>query len=243
MNEGIRNINGDYEFDWQNDLPDDILTLRFPKNKVQKRKILGVSLFYFYKTAKTNCPAVKQDFLVWLKGKDNKRTEITNFVQRAVIAFNSFSNLNKYDVVIFPPSKSVVLKRLELFLKARHLSPVYFNDIFVKDTSNIDISGLENLLNNPKTSDSFKSYINRVIKYVNKNQTIELKKIPKILLQYIHNFIVPNPEYSRIEKIIEDANVLVVDDYCFSGTTLIEINKQLLKFNPASITNFCLISK
>lgn len=242
MNEGIRNINGDYEFDWKNDLLDDILTLRFPKNKVSKRKISGINLFYFYKTSKHNCPSVKKDFLVWLKGKDNKREEISNFIQRSLIAFNSYSSFNNYDIVVFPPSNSILLKRIELFVKARHLYPVYSNDLFVKDTSNIDISGLEELLEKD-IPDGFRKYVTSIIKYVRKNKTIELKKIPKMFLRYIHNFIVPNKKYQEMLNLIEDARVLVIDDYCFTGTTLIEVNKQLEKFNPKSITNFCLISK
>jgi len=242
--EGIRAGIGteDYDFDYSHDEPDDILTLKFPDQGLRKRRISGLELFYFYKTSKTTCPRIKSNFLVWIKKSANIRVEISNFLQRALITFNHYHNLSQYDIVLFPPSNSLLLKRVEKFLRSRHLDLLFYNDIFVKDSSNIDYSQLEHLLDSD-ISPSFRAYVLRTLKLVKRSGTLEVKKIPKPFVQYIHNFISPNPAYSKIERLLKNKRILVVDDYCFSGTTLKEVNNQVWKFDPYLVHNFVLISR
>lgn len=240
--EGIRPSDNDYDFDYSHDEPNDILTLKFPDQGLRKRRVTGLELFYFYKASKTTHTKIKTDFLVWAKQSSNARVEIQNFVQRALVSLNHYRNLNYYDIVIFPPSSSYLLKRIEKFLRERHVGILFSSELLVKDSSNIDYSELEEMLQKD-ISPGFRKYIEGALKVIKRSGTLQIKKIPKPFVKFVHNFIVPNPEIKRIRNFIEDSKVLVIDDYCFSGTTLKEVNLQLSKFNPKLINNFVLISR
>lgn len=151
----------------------------------------------------------------------------------------------KPDVIIYPKSKSDLLRKFVDEIHSAYPTAEVLSDAFIKRA--LDAEDVEPLINtkhhlwkkfsdeNPKAVKDLK----RSLKSQIKNGELELKKFYKPYLKFIKNFIELKDAYTVLEKVMNN-NVLVVDDILSSGSTMNEMIRQLEEFEPSKITGLTL---
>lgn len=153
------------------------------------------------------------------------------------------------DLLIYPKSNSELLKMFISKLKIELSGIDIVDDGFIKNVE-LDAENIEHLLNkdhpdwkkfneeHPKEVDKFKKELERNVK----RGPLELKKIYKPYLKFVKNFIKFRDEGEALDKVI-DKNVLVIDDILSSGSTMIEMIRQLKEFEPKSLNGLTLFKR
>lgn len=143
-------------------------------------------------------------------------------------------------VIIYPKSKSDLLKQFVDEVKASAPNAIVLNDSFIK--SALDAEDVEPLINtdhpdwvkfaetHPKDVEKLKKQLKT---HIQKGE-LELKKLYKPYLKFIKNFIELKNAYDVLDKVLGE-KVLVVDDILSSGSTMAEMIRQLQDLEPSKI--------
>ena len=237
--EGLRKEGDVFKLDFSGDREGDLMSLKFNSHR---RKIVNVNgteceTYHAFSIDNEN-----KDFLVSLKYFDDKisEAEIHQLINKAVIGFDHEFNAASYDTIVCPKSSSKVLVELADQLYKKSGNATLIPDSLVKlERSEIkfDDEKIEKLPE--KTKKEVKKMIERIR---NGEGDFKLKSVFSRFRKFLSDFMVFNSENDRkIFNSIVDKNVILVDDYRTSGTTLREMKKQLLKLHPKKITVFILI--
>jgi hypothetical protein len=238
--EGLRQEGENFKFDFSDGDTDSIMNLKFSSRKRKKTNIRNTECENYYAYTIDNIEG--KEFLKSIKYIDQRisANDANLMVNKAVIGFDDEFDLTTYDTIVYPKSSSKILKVLaeQLFKKAGNAKLI--PDSFVKlERSQIkfDDEKIETLPE--KTKKEVKAVIKRI-------QTGEgdfhLRTIFSRYRQFIKDFMIFNSERDRENyNAIENKNIILVDDFRTSGTTLKEMKKQLLTLSPKKITVFILI--
>jgi len=151
----------------------------------------------------------------------------------------------KPDIIIYPKSSSSLVKQFVDEIHAAYPTAEVLSDAFIKKALNAE--DVEPLINtnhhlwkkfSEENPDSVKE-LKRSLKNQIKNGELELKKFYKPYLKFIKNFIELKDAYTVLEKVL-DSNVLVVDDILSTGSTMIEMIRQLKEFEPSNVAGLTL---
>lgn len=153
------------------------------------------------------------------------------------------------DAVILPSSSSSFLNDLCERLKKKYTKAKYFNDAFVKRA--LDAENVEPLINkehpdwekfsteHPKDASDLRKTLARQIKT---NGALELKKLYKPLLKFVKNFVELKDAYQILDNILE-RRVIVMDDVLSSGSTMVEMVRQLKEMEPTFIAGLTIFKR
>lgn len=186
---------------------------------------------------------ISTDMLKSLKGggpyKVNDK-QFESLMKQVRSATSTLVKSFKPDIIIYPKSKSPLLKQFVNEVASEYPSAEVLSDKFIKTI--LDAENVEPLINtshpgwkkfaeeNPKQVVLLKKDLKRQIK----GGELELKKFYKPYLKFIKNFLELEDAYQVLEKVM-GKNVIVVDDILSSGSTMTEMIRQLTDFEPSEM--------
>jgi phosphoribosylpyrophosphate synthetase len=240
IKEGVKKIDGQYEFNWQKDLPGDLMSLKFRKyrGKKQKQNETEYTYYYAYQIDKSNDST---DLLVAIKMMERSISDndLRMFVNKAVIGFDETFNINTFDTILAPQSSSLILSKLVSQLKDKSRAQV-FPDSFAKAAVTdirLDMEKVDKLPE--KTQKEVLRAFNRMQE---NDKPFKIKEVYSRHRKLYRDFIKFNSENDRqLFNAITDKRVILVDDYKTSGTTIKEMLKQLIESGAQEVVVFILV--
>lgn len=251
IKEGIRKENNRYVFDYETDIPNDIVNLTGVK--IYKSSLQG-SIYYFgYEFTKNSSRKERSDFINYIKGLSDEvisKEELDRFISKPLVEFNKEINLNDIDLVIYPRSE-----RSEL---VQNIIEV-FNRVAPHNLKNISYEAIKN---NPEDiefdydrfAEEFRGDDHTMIQILD---YVENELMPKIhsleyfsiardvktkYRKYIVNYL--NIDNAVVNKLNDNSNVIIIDDINSSRSTLEELIRGVRKLNnKCNVFIFTLIGK
>jgi len=191
---------------------------------------------------------VSTDILKSLKGSGPYKVDdrqFSHFMEQVKAAAAGIVRKVKPDIIIYPKSRSPLVKQFVDEIAKNYPSAEVLTDSFIKSVLNAE--DIEPLINtkhpdwekfaesNPKAVKQLKQQLKNLIS----GGELELKKFYKPYTKFIKNFIEIKDAYEVLDKVM-GRNVLVVDDILSSGSTMGEMIRQLSDFEPNEITGLTL---
>lgn len=208
------------------------------KNKVPYEKTVGGHKVYasyvVSLTSESGDVSDAKEILYALKGKTRSKSlsispeELESFIKRtAVHLWSMVPDMDKTDLVVTIKSSSDFGKRLakELAAKSSDKTMLYSPDSIVK-------AKIENIKIADAPNDVVRRMLEQVVDRIKKNQSFEMKKVPGKLRHFVYDFLEIDP---KLVKKIEGRNVVLVDDYLITGTTIAESFRLIDFLAPASL--------
>lgn len=189
--------------------------------------------------------------LTSLKGKGPyvvNEKQLDTLLNQIVGACKKIINDVDPEVIIFPKSSSELLKKFVDKLTAAYPSIKVVDEGFVKKV--LAAGDEEALINkqhpdwekfaseHPDAADELKKSLKRHIKDGN----LEVKKLYKPYAKFIKNFIQMKDASNTLDQVI-GKRVLVVDDVLSSGSTMLEMFRQLKEFEPEVISGLTIFKR
>jgi len=217
----------------------DFVELIMGKNKNKSPYVKSIDGHRVYSSYILNQTSdIVKELLLTLKNKSKtlniSEKDLNTFIKRTAIhLYATVPDIKKTDLVITTKSSSDLAKRLakEIASKSSNHTLLFAPDTIIK--AKID---------NIKLSDdiphaNMRKILTNIIEKARNKKSFEMKKVPGKLRKFIYDFLNLSPD---IIKKIEGKNVLVVDDYLISGSTLQESFRMIDFLNPDSIQAVCL---
>ena len=191
------------------------------------------------------------NMLTSLKGKGPYVTnpkQVDQLLDGAVGACKQIMNHLKPEVIIYPKSSSTLVKDFVDRLHKAYPGIKIVDEGFVKKL--INAGDEEALINtshpdwkkfadeNPKAVEDLKKSLKRNIK----DGTIEMKKLYKPYVKFIKNFVEMKDASNTLDQVI-GKRVMVVDDILSTGTTILEIFRQLREFEPEDLSGLTIFKR
>ena len=241
IEEGVTKNDDKYNFDFKNDDPNDILSLRFkPARKSGKKSgNTSYSYYYAYQLKKSDLSGELMKAIKSLDGSIDENS-MRMFVNKAVMGFyKQFGN--KFDTIVTPVSSSKVLTEVANQLHDKMGdNVVMFPGAFVK-TANTDIEFDTEKVNAlpDKSKGQFMKVLNK-IKLSDK--PFKMKEVFSPYRKFITNFIKFNSNNDRkLMNAVTGKDVILIDDYKTTGTTLKEMLSQLINAGAKTVAVFIIL--
>lgn len=238
--EGVRKSDNGYEFDFANDLVNDIMSLKFKpyKGKLLKDGETEYRYYYGYFLDKSDDST---DLMKDIKLLDDKISDndLEMLVKKAVMGLNREFSTNTYDTIVSPKSSSKILTKVVEFLQAKSDIQL-FSDSFVKAASTDIKLDLEKLNTTPER---IQKDVTRALDKIQKaNEPFKIKTIFSRYRKFFKDFLIFNQENDRrLYNAVEGKKIILVDDYRTSGTSSKEMLRQLIDLGAKEILIFNLI--
>lgn len=234
MLEGLRVQDGKFIIDYVKN-PDDIHHLNMGKDKakspyVMASKEFGGHTVYSSYTLPTNDES--KALQKALKGKSNDlgldidQYDVKRFVMRtAQHLWMKAIKDKKIDIIITMKSSSDLSRTFASFFQSKIPNIMYLPDTLYKaDPRKVTVSD--------QASQTQKKRLLAIIQTaIDTNTSIEMKNVPVPMRKFVDGFV----EYDNIYSKLEGKNILVVDDYLTSGTTMAKAFQILSEMNPLAI--------
>lgn len=205
---------------------------------LRKDKTLdGYSVYSVYSSSDENLT----DVLLALKKKSYVKmdpADYQHFLRRTAIYITAkILRPLKIDVVVTPRSSTNILNDLLAELQARNPHIEFLPESYVKTA---DISKIQVDRSHPAITDAIAKSLEAIIRAAQKSGKFEIKKALPQNRKFFKNFFeVVDPALTR--KFI-NRNVCVFDDVLSSGTTVVQIMKDIAVYGPATVAG-CVIFK
>lgn len=207
---------------------------------------------YNYTTKATNYE--KKKIRSFLKNVDNFE-EVDNFVDNGVLRLNAVQDIRSFDAFVYiKPKKSLCLvSRIHSYL-LDYSVPLSTNFELIKKcysevtfNENKLVEELQKLNWDKLTIEDTVRYTNQMFEKLKRGgKLFEMKKfVPRQVRVAFTDFLkFTNEMDKQIYTTLQDANVLVFDDFLTSGSTIKEIIRYLKAINPNNkITVFVLVNQ
>lgn len=245
LSEGVRLQGDKFIFDYHMDEPKDIVFLKYVNTKSIAKKS-GIQVYYAWNFNKNANPEEIALFRKQLKkGEMISDQDKISMINKAVIGFDSKFDIGLFDIVIFPKSSSPLVRQIAQTIKAKSSNLLFADEVIVKNAiENIHID-YDTYLRSAKTPEEklqrkkdLANDFNRAIK----NGPFEIKKVHQFRKRMFSNYLTFKDDTSRqIYNILSGGNVLMVDDYLTTGSTLTEMIRLVSSCNPKELSCFFLI--
>lgn len=240
VNEGITKVNGEYFFDWNADSSTDIMPLKYKKYRGRVSN-LGDTKYSYYHAYQLKKNDDSTDLLKAVKMLEINKRDLDQLLNKAVIGFDKEFNISSFDTVISPTSSSLVLSDLvDLISKKGGIRNV-FNGSFVKsaqDEIQLDIEKVEAVTSEKTKKDIMKAFK----KATDITSAFKMKDVWAPHRKFFINFLKFNTDNDRrIYNAVSGKNIILIDDFKTSGTTIKEMIRQLAELGAANIVVFVLI--
>lgn len=250
LNEGIREVEGRYVFDYVEDKYTDLINLKGPD--IYKDKIFNNVYWFGYRFNDSVSRQDRSEFINYLKGLlDIKPSdkELERFINKPLIELHKIENITSIDCIIHPRSERSTLT-------SRIVSQI--NDVASRSSEKTTIELVKNLPQNIEFD--WKRFFDENDRDKQQIMFIQDTLMPKIhqldyfslaknvkpkYRKYIQSFLhFKSEEDKELFKSINEGKVLIVDDINTSGSTLNEILRILNEINSdCKIYIFTLIGK
>lgn len=237
--EGIRKSDKGFEFDWLNDNPDDVMPLKYKKyrGRVMKMGDMTYSYYFAYELEKSEYSTELMKSLKMLEGNPRDLDQVVN---KAVIGFDNVFGLNNYDTIITPESSSLILSKIANAIESKSGVANLFTDAFVKSASTdikLDMDKVNELPEKTK-----KEVFRAFTKATDPSKPFKIKEIFSAHRKFFIDFLQFNTQNDRkLFNAVEGKEVILIDDYKTSGTTIKEMLRQLADLGAAKVTVFVFI--
>jgi len=240
IKEGIRKKLGGYEFDFSDDLPEDIMPLKFRPYRGKTMKD-GETTYRYYFAYVLDKSVDSTDLMVAIKNMESSisNEDINLLIKNAVLSFDNQFKTNEYDTIVSPKSSGQILTKLTEFIHDKSGAEL-FSDAFVKAVSTdiqLNMDKVEKLPERTK-----KEVLRSFVKAQNPEIPFKIKNVYSRYRKFFKDFLVFNQ--SNDEKLfnaVEGKKVILVDDYRTSGTTTKEMLRQLIDLGAQEVAVFNLI--
>ena len=197
----------------------------------------GYSVYSVYSSSDENLT----DVLLALKKKSTVQmdpADYQHFIRRTAIYITArILTPLKTSVVVTPKSSTNILNDLLAELKARSPHIEFLPESYIKTA---DISKIQVDRDHPSITDAIAKTLEGIIRAAQKSGKFEIKKALPQNRKFFRNFFeVVDPALTR--KFINQ-NVIVFDDVLSSGTTVVQIMKDIAVYGPNSVAG-CVIFK
>lgn len=238
LQEGLSIKDGEASINYKSS-ESDIHSLKMGKDKRKTPYMMNSKLSNFHPVFSSysfDKGEMNTNILKALKGKESiysfTEDEINSFVKRT--AFHLWSTTIKdlnIDVVVSIKSKSDLGKKFSFEFQKRINSVVYLPDSIMK-------SHINNVKIKENVSKAQEVFIQRIIdRNKEKGKSFDMKEVPGRERQFISNFL----EWNNIYNKIQDKNVLIVDDYLTTGSTMSEAFRVIDEMKPKNLYGVTLI--
>lgn len=232
--EGVRrDTNGSFIFDYNNNFPNDIITIN---SKLLSTDSFGNHLYWFgYQFNPEVSSKVRSEFIDYIKGispNKIKEKELRKFVIYPMTELNSMINQYHLDTFIYPRSQrsNLVQIMIEEINKFTSRSTERTSYEMVKDlpqniSFNWDMFEADHFGNEQAYKD-IKNYVNNTLlpKIHNLDYFSLAKNVKPKYRKYIQNYLnFENEEVKKTFSKLKGENILIVDDVNTSGSTIQEI--------------------
>jgi len=162
------------------------------------------------------------------------KEDVDKFINRTAIFFTKVLKDRPIDVILKMPSSSPLASNFcdKIIEKLPHSNILTYDNVITKDLTNIAVS------DESKFSEKTLQLVYKFVDKVKTTGNFEIKKVHPKFRRFIINWIKID---DSIKNKLVGANVLVVDDYLTTGTTLDETCRTLKLFSPTSIHGITLI--
>ena len=241
INEGVRKSEDGFEFDFNQDRPGDILSLkfRFRKNPIKKIGETSYCNYYAYSLEKSENSG---ELMKAIKLFDSSigGNDLMMFINKAVMGFTKNFGGMSFDTIVTPESSSTALSELAKQLQSKVGSTNIFPGAFVK-TATMDIKFDEQKVATmpEKNRKQFMGIYNKVI---NSGKPFKIKEIYPPYRKFFKDFIVFNNQNDRkLYNAVEGQSVILIDDYRTTGTTLKVMLDHLIEAGAKMVVVFVLL--
>jgi hypothetical protein len=187
-----------------------------------------------------------------IKGKgpysvDQKQYDF--FLEQVIESCTKLMSVAKPDVIIYPQSSSKLVGDFAKHLSLKFPNAHLLSDVFVKKI--LKAEDIEPLINtaHPDWKKFVETHPHEVeklrrslLKQIEDHGALELKKLYKPYLKFIKNFIEMKDAYQVLETVL-DKRVLVIDDVLSSGSTMIEMLRQLKELEPKYLSGLTIFKR
>lgn len=186
-----------------------------------------------------------------LKGKGPytvEQRQLEMLIKSCVEACHRLITLFDPEVIVYPTSRSTLVRMFVERLHKHYPSIRFVDEAFIKKL--LKTGDEEALLNtkhpewekfaasNPKEAEHLK----RTLKRHAAGGTLELKRLYKPHLKFVKNFMeLRNPSHT-LDNVI-GRRVLVVDDILSTGSTMVEMFRQLEEFEPEAMAGLTIFKR
>lgn len=243
VEEGVRKTDAGYEFDWMTDLPQDLMSLKFSKYSNRTQKVAGsdttYTYYYAYHLDKSDGSTDLMKAVKTLESSISSK-DLQMFVNKAVMGFDTTFGSTNFSAIVAPQSSSLVLKELVSQLEKKSGVAELFIDSFVKAASTdiqLDVEKVD------KLPEKTKKEVLRVFNKVTQpGRPFKIKDIYSMQRKFFKDFILFNTKKDRhLVNSVEGQDIILVDDFKTTGTTIKEMIKQLSDAGAKHIVVFVLI--
>jgi hypothetical protein len=187
--------------------------------------------------------------LTSLKGKGPYEVppkQVTTFLHQAAAACKHAMDDVKPDLIIYPRSSSKLVKSFVTVLGEMYRVKVVdegfvksdLKDVNVDDMINTKHPDWEKFASSPKAVAELKRSLAKHLK----GGELELKKVFKPHLKFLKNYLKLRDESATLDQVIEK-RVLVVDDVLSTGSTMIEMLRQVSEFEPKVVAGLTIFKR
>jgi len=241
LEEGIKLTDDDqYSFDWINDDINDILPLKYRpyKGRILRKGDTTYSYYHAFQLKKTD---YSTDLLKAIKMLEINRRDLDQFLSKAVLGFNKKFAINSFDTIISPTSSSLVLSEFVNMIADKGAIRNVYNDSFVKaaqDEIQLDLDKVNKIKDEKTKVEIFKAFKRATAP----DNLFKMKDIWARYREYFINFLKFNTENDRrLYNAVTGKNIVLVDDFKTSGTTIREMLNQLSDLGAANVVVIVLI--
>ena len=241
IKEGVRKTADGFQFDFNSDVPGDIMSLkfRFRKNLIKKIGNTLYCSYYAYSLEKSeNSGQLMKAVKLFDSSIDSNN--LMMFLNKAVMGFNKNFNGVSFDTIVTPESSSVALSELANQLKSKLGSTNIFPGAFVKSAT-MDIKFDEQKVAGlpEKSRKQFMGIYNKMLQ---SGKPFKIKEIYPPYRKFFKDFIIFNKDSDRkLYNAVEGKNVVLIDDYKTTGTTLKVMLDHLVEAGANMVIIFVLL--
>lgn len=193
------------------------------------------------------------DLLNSVKGKGPyvvNDAQLERFINTMAAACSSLMSRLSIDVIISPKSSSELVNKFVHALQKNNNKLVVLTDAFMKRAFDAEKVGALINMDHPywqKFSDNNPGAVSKLTRSLEKQIKdnaghIEIKKLYKPYAKFIKNFLELQDAYTCLEMVM-GKNVMVIDDVYSSGSTMVEMMRQLKEFEPASVQGLTIFKR
>lgn len=215
-------------------------SLNLKKLPTRNFKLKELPVYYAYRKINKDPNLGSIDIQYALKGDSKGKYKMApgekeEFLNRTGVYFNKFLKEMGIDTVLIMQSSSSLNQELSSELVKRMPGIRVFNNVIQK---NLDISKIKFLPKEGMSEITIKNN-NRLIQNAIKKGVFKIKSFhPQFRSQVIDWLELKNG--FNIEKHIENKNILLIDDYLTTGSTLLEASRILKLLSPKSVSGLVL---
>lgn len=248
--------NNSVKFNWDKDTSEDILKLSHPDSGTGTLEDIPYFYSYAWKSANPSKVKLVRSYLKRLGDSDSLYSrDVENFVELGVIQFGNNYDLSKFDVLVYlesthAPSLIDVMngyiseyanKPIDSFTLVKNM----YRDVqFDEDKARKALS--DNGYKSDQIEREVRFLVNKFDSLKQSGELFQMKRFtPRCIRTAFSNFLkFKTSEQRQMYSQLQNANVLVYDDFITSGSTVKEILRYLKSINPNNtLTVFVLVKQ